>query len=127
MSDTPSDYRSARMPSAEGHGHARKALADLWAAKLAPSEDDTPEDYEPEELWADQDPDWFDRAITPYARWKIEGFTTELVGFWVLWHAEGGFEGLQRLGMSDTTIWRRIKAFRNAFGEHPDDYQIPGV
>jgi hypothetical protein len=49
------------------------------------------------------------------------------VGFWVLWHAEGGFEGLRNLGMSETTIWRRVKSFRDAFGEHPDDFKLPGV
>lgn len=128
MSDTGSDYRSARMPSAEGHGHARQRLAELFARKLEPeeSDEDTAEEW-PEELLEGQDPEWFERAITPYARRKVPGFTTELVGFWVLWQAEGGFEGLQRLGMSETTIWRRVRAFRDAFGAHPDDFALPGV
>ena len=69
----------------------------------------------------------WDRAATPHGRWGVVGFSPDLVGFWVLWHAEGGFEGLRRLGMSETTIWRRVRAFRDAFGAHPDDYEFPGI
>lgn len=50
-----------------------------------------------------------------------------LVGFWVLWHAEGGEPGLLRLGVSRATIYRKIKAFREAFGQHPDVFDFPGV
>ena len=52
---------------------------------------------------------------------------TDLIGFWVLWHLEGGFEGMRRLGMSRATIYRRIKMFRTAMGVHPDEYEMPGV
>jgi hypothetical protein len=52
---------------------------------------------------------------------------TDLLGFWLLWHLEGGFEGLRRLGMSRATIYRRIKVFRTAMGVHPDEYEMPGV
>lgn len=69
----------------------------------------------------------FAGLVTPYARWNVQGFSTELVGFWVLWQAEGGFEGLRNLGMSEATIWRRVRAFRDAFGQHPDDFELPGV
>jgi hypothetical protein len=53
--------------------------------------------------------------------------TTDTVGFWLIWHLEGGFEGMRRLGMSRATIYRRIKMFRIAFGAHPDEFQMPGV
>ena len=32
----------------------------------------------------------------------------DLFGFWLLWHLEGGFEGLERLGMNRATIYRKI-------------------
>jgi hypothetical protein len=36
-----------------------------------------------------------------------------LVGFWAIWRLAGGFEGLQRMGMSRASIYRRIKLFRS--------------
>jgi len=40
----------------------------------------------------------------------------------------GGFEGLQKnLGMSRSSIYRRVSQFRAAFGEHPDVFEFPGV
>ena len=36
------------------------------------------------------------------------------MGFWLVWHLEGGFEGLRGLGMSRASIYRRIKLFRIA-------------
>jgi hypothetical protein len=53
--------------------------------------------------------------------------STDLLGFWLLWHLEGGFEGMRRLGMSRATIYRRIKMFRTLMGAHPDEYEVPGV
>ena len=50
-----------------------------------------------------------------------------VVGFWLLWRLEGGFEGLERMGMARTTIYRKIKFFRTITGKHPDEYEIPGV
>src|SRR4029079_145798 len=50
-----------------------------------------------------------------------------LVGFWVMWHLHGGFEGLEDLGMERSTIFRRIKRFRTVFGKHPDREVLPGV
>jgi predicted DNA-binding transcriptional regulator AlpA len=45
-----------------------------------------------------------------------------------VWRLFGGFEGLQaNLGMSRSTIYRRISAFRAVFGEHPDLFEFPGV
>ena len=51
----------------------------------------------------------------------------DLYGFWLCWHLEGGFEGLRRVGMSRSAIYRRIRLFRRAFNAHPDEFQMPGV
>ena len=48
-------------------------------------------------------------------------------GFWLVWQLEGGFEGMRRLGMSEASIYRKVKAFRETFGAHPDEYVFPGV
>jgi hypothetical protein len=31
------------------------------------------------------------------------------------------------MGMSRSSIYRRISLFRKIFGVHPDEYQMPGV
>jgi len=93
------------MPSPEGHGNARKA----WEAysrtvtRLA----------EP--------------AVRPFAFWVAGKIVEDLAGFWLLWHLEGGYEGMERLGMSRSAAYRRINSFRKHFGVHPDDYEFPGV
>jgi len=51
----------------------------------------------------------------------------DLFGFWLLWQLEGGYDGLRRLGMSRSAIYRRIKLFRTMTGMHPDEYVLPGV
>ena len=51
----------------------------------------------------------------------------DLIGFWLLWHLEGGFDGLRRIGMSRSSIYRRIKAFREHHGVHPDEFELVGV
>jgi len=99
------DFRSDRMPSPEGKGIARRA----W--------------------------DRYAQAVDKVARPAVEPFTRkaavpvmmDLAGFWLLWHVEGGFDGLLRLGMSRASIYRRIKLFRALMGVHPDEYQMPGV
>ena len=53
--------------------------------------------------------------------------TVNRFGFWLVWQLEGGFEGLKRKGMSDSAIWRQVKLFRDTFGQHPDDFRMPGV
>ena len=72
-----------------------------------------------------------DPVVRPFAGFLAEKMTPpvalDLAGFWLLWHVEGGFEGLQRLGMSRSAIYRRISLFRRIFGVHPDEYQMPGV
>ena len=57
-------------------------------------------------------------------------FTDPLPGsleFWLQWHLHGGFDGLVAIGMSEATIYRKIKAFREAYLVHPDEVKIPGV
>jgi hypothetical protein len=52
---------------------------------------------------------------------------TDMIGFWALWHLEGGFDGMRRIGMSRATIYRRIKTFRLMLGVHPDEFEMPGI
>jgi hypothetical protein len=58
--------------------------------------------------------------------WSVSK-VSDLLGFWLLWHLEGGFDGLRRHGMSERTVYRKIGEFRKYFGEHPDDFTLPGV
>jgi hypothetical protein len=66
-------------------------------------------------------------VLRPLVRKYAAGSIVDLIGFWAVWHLEGGFEGLQRLGMSRASIYRRVKLFRIAFGAHPDEFVMPGV
>src|SRR5437773_9229562 len=66
-------------------------------------------------------------ALRPLVRKYAAGSIVDLVGFWTVWHLEGGFEGMQRMGLSRASIYRRIKLFRIAFGAHPDEFEMPGV
>ena len=66
-------------------------------------------------------------ALRPLVRMYAAGSIVDLIGFWAVWHLEGGFEGLQRLGMSRASIYRRVKLFRIAFGEHPDTFEMPVI
>ena len=66
-------------------------------------------------------------ALKPLVHMYAAGSMVDLVGFWAVWHLEGGFEGLQRMGMSRASIYRRIKLFRLAFGAHPDEFEMPGI
>ena len=66
-------------------------------------------------------------ALRPLVRLYAAGSIVDLVGFWAVWHLEGGFEGLQRMGMSRASIYRRVKLFRIAFGAHPDEFVMPGI
>lgn len=100
------DLRSDRMPSAEGQGLARTA----WEKYVS----GVRKVVEP--------------AVTPLARRWGASAIADLVGFWALWHLHGGFEGLQQLGMGRTTIFRKVKRFRQVFGAHPDELaQLPGI
>lgn len=97
------------MPSPEGRGLARSRWLQAWDAySAAVRKVATP-------------------AVEPVARLIAGRLTEDLAGFWLLWHLEGGFEGLQRMGMSRSAIYRRISLFRKVTGVHPDEYQLPGV
>ena len=106
MSD---DLRSSRMPSAEGRGRARAA----WDAYAKAA----------------------NRLLDPVIGAPAEAIAQrvgvavveDMVGFWLMWHLHGGFEGLQRMGMARTTIFRKVKRFRQLFSQHPDEFEFPGV
>ena len=99
------DFRWARMETPEGKGIARRAW-DAYAGAV--NKVTIP-------------------VLTPLVRMYAAGSIVDLIGFWAVWHLEGGFEGLQRMGMSRASIYRRIKLFRIAFGAHPDEFEMPGI
>ena len=66
-------------------------------------------------------------VVEPFTRKAAVPVMMDLAGFWLLWHASGGFEGLQQMGMSRSSIYRRIALFRKLLGVHPDEYEMPGV
>ena len=99
------DFRSERMDSPDGKGIARRA----WEAysssinrTVAP-------------------------ALRPFIQKAAAKGAADLLGFWLVWHLEGGYEGLRRNGMSRATIYRRISTFRSLTGQHPDEFELPGV
>jgi len=99
------DFRSDRSASPEGKGRARRA----WDA------------YE-KAVGALTLP-----LVHPAIHRIAVSMTNDLVGFWVNWHLHGGFEGLVKLGMHPSTVWRKVKRFRTAFGQHPDEFDFPGL
>ena len=99
------DFRSDRMPSPEGKGIARRA----WDAYV-------------EQVGRVGAP-----VIEPLARKAAVPVWLDMLGFWMAWHLEGGFEGLQQLGMSRASIYRRISLFRRTLGMHPDEFTFAGV
>lgn len=105
-----SDFRSAPMPSSEGRGRARaawEAYTRVTSKYLEPALEATP--------------------VGDAIRSVSANTVSDLVGFWVLWHSYGGFEGLQGLGMSRSSIFRKVATFRRVFGAHPDEYNFPGI
>lgn len=103
--DDAVDLRSDRMPTVEGSGRARKAWETYSAAigKVGGP------------------------VIDPIAKRMGASIVSDMMGFWVVWQLEGGFAGMERLGMGRTTIFRRVKRFRQVMGKHPDDFTLPGV
>lgn len=98
------DFRSAPMESREGEGRARLAYAKAVGKRST----------------------YQGRKLSPTAamgRQRLE----DALGFWLLWHIHGGFEGLERIGMHRATIFRKLSRFRSGFGEHPDVFELPGV
>src|SRR3954452_14928830 len=65
--------------------------------------------------------------VEPFSRKAAVPVMMDLAGFWLLWHVEGGFEGLQRIGMSRSSMYRRISLFCQLMGVPPDEYEMPGV
>ncbi len=104
------------MASPEGEGRAKHALEDAWDAYHSANK-------------AINKPLF---AALPWVRQLVRGqaanAAVDAFGFWLVWRLFGGFEGLQNnLGMSRSTVYRRISAFRSVFGEHPDVFEFPGV
>lgn len=103
------DFRSDPSEWVEGKGRARRAW-DLYAKAV-------------------------NKRVTPVLKPVLEPAAAavartgveDLVGFWVLWHLYGGFEGLERYGYHRATIFRKVKRFRVIFGSHPDEYAFPGI
>lgn len=105
MSDEDVDFRADRMDSPDGYGFARRAWEEYKKASnrlLGP-------------------------AVRPVAKKYAAGQINDLMGFWLIWHLEGGYEGFERLGMSRSSTYRRIRQFRKVFGFHPDEMAVPGV
>lgn len=66
--------------------------------------------------------------VEPLAMAYGRRVTSDLIGFWVMWHVFGGFEGLEsKAGMHRSTIWRKVAKFRKTFGAHPDEYRFAGI
>ena len=104
------------MSSPEGEGRARGALEKSWDAYYSANKSIN------KPLLAA-----FPELKTILRGW-VNSTMLDLFGFWMVWHLVGGFEGLQKnLGMSRSSIYRRVSQFRAAFGEHPDVFQFPGV
>ena len=95
------DFRSERMESPEGKGKA-KANLDRYLSTARP-------------------------VKKPKVKYATARLTPELYGFWLMWHLEGGFEGLRSEGMSRSSIYRRLRSFRMIMGMHPDECKIAGV
>lgn len=99
------DFRADPSDSPEGKGHARRAWDSYAAAVQRVAEP----------------------LVDPVAGLVARRVTEDLMGFWVMWHLCGGFEGLERYGMHKSTIWRKVKKFRIATGHHPDEFKFVGV
>ncbi len=101
------------MPSPEGQGNAAGRWRQAWDAYSRTVNRVAMPVLEP--------------LVRPIAVKYAGRLVEDLVGFWLIWHLEGGFEGLQRLGMSRSAIYRRVASFRRVFGAHPDEFMFPGV
>jgi hypothetical protein len=107
------DFRSEKMPSYEGHGRARRA----WDAYAKGAKKAVPI------AWNDA----LVRAATPATAYVAREVVQQQVGFWLEWHLCGGFDGLRQLGLSRSTVYKKISRFRFVMGKHPDEYELPGV
>ena len=101
------------MPSPEGRGKAKSRWAEAWDAYSRSVKVAVPV---------------LTPVLAPVIRWRVAALTEDMAGFWLLWHLEGGFEGLQKqCGMSRSAIYRRIQLFKKITGVHPDEFELPGV
>ena len=105
----PTDFRSDRMDSPEGRGNAKRA----WDAYVKATNRVAGPLLKP--------------LIEPVAGRMSGPMAADMLGFWLVWHLEGGFEGMQRMGFSRSGLYRRIHRFREITGQHPDEYTMPGV
>jgi hypothetical protein len=105
----PPDYRSDKMDSREGKGVARKG----WDAYVRAIDKHVTPKLLP----------YVVPTLEPLAREQV----ADLIGFWVLWHLYGGFDNLQEYGFHPSTIYRKVKRFRQIWGKHPDEFQFPGI
>jgi len=112
---TVADFRSDRMASPEGEGKARDALEKAWDA------------YHATNKAINKPLQAAFPGIKSLMRGWVGSTTVDLFGFWLTWRLVGGFEGMRQIGMSRSTIFRRISLFRAAFGVHPDVFEMPGV
>ena len=103
------DFRSDRSESPEGRGRARRAW-DAYARRVS-------------KVASPVAVPLLEPAISRVAH----NMTVDLLGFWMAWHIYGGFEGLVEFGMHPSTVWRKVRRFRQVFGAHPDEYRFPGV
>ncbi len=103
------DFRSDRMETPEGKGNAQGRFARAW------------------DSYAKGVNKVAGPITNPLAKKVGAAASVDLIGFWLVWQAEGGYEGLRRLGMSRSSIYRRIGLFRKFMGIHPDEYEMPGV
>lgn len=113
MDQGPVDYRSDPMPSPEGRGRARDALRRAWEAYSRTANRALEPTLGP--------------LVKPLEQKLAAAVVVDLTGFWLIWHLEGGFEGLQRVGMSRAAIYRRVALFRRYYGAHPDEFRLDGV
>lgn len=110
------DFRSERMPTPEGEGRAKAALETAY------------------ESYYKRNTAFNKRLFGafPELREALRGHTgariLDLLGFWLMWQISGGFDGTQKaLGISKSQMYRRVALFREAFGEHPDVCEFPGI
>jgi|SRR5664280_2085951 len=103
------DFRSDRMATPEGKGNAKGSFERAW------------------DTYAKGVNKVAGPITNPLAKKVGASAAVDLLGFWLVWQTEGGYEGLRNLGMSRSAIYRRIGLFRKLMGIHPDEYKMPGV
>lgn len=110
------DFRSERMPTPEGEGRAKEALETAY------------ETYYKKNTAFNKRLFGAFPELREMLRGHAGGRVLDLLGFWLMWQISGGFEGTQKaLGISKSQMYRRVALFREAFGEHPDVCEFPGI